>query len=176
MGKWASFKNKLKALPLDVEYQEKVDHAKRGFKRKGIRDLTLAFGRTYRAKKSLEEKIKLMNVELAALDQLIMSWMEDNGQTQFRLRSGALISIKDDVYAHVQDQKKFFKWIKQSRSVYLLSVHPKKLESLVKDRLENGQGSIAEPVPGVRAFLKSSISYRGKYKKESNDEKQDNNS
>jgi hypothetical protein len=158
MGKWSKFKKKLDQLPVDSAYKALVDEAKKPFLKKSSNDLALALGRTKRNKAKLDERIKLMNIEIAALEELLVNYLEDREQTQFRTKSGILVSLRDDIYPQVIDQKAFFAWIKHNRYAYLLSVHHKRLEGLIKQRLEEG-----EKLPdGVKAFHKTTINYTGK--------------
>jgi hypothetical protein len=161
MGKWTKLKKQLKELPVEAEYQTLVDQVKRPLLGKDHVALALQLGRTKRNKAKLEEKIRLMNIEIAAHEQLLVEYLENTDQTQFRTRSGVLISLKDDVYPQVKNQPVFFQWIKRNRYAYLLSVHHKRLESLVKQLLEEGK-RLPE---GVDVFMKTTISYRGKNQK-----------
>lgn len=166
MGKWSHLKKTLEQLPVDAAYQARVDELKKPFRGKGHTEIAMALGRTKRNKQKLDEKIKLMNVEIAALEQLLVDYFESTETTQFRTKSGVLISLKDDVYPMVKDQPIFLAWINSNNLSALLSVHHKRLESLVKSLLEEGQ-----KIPdGIDAFFKTTISYRGKSKKEKDDE------
>ncbi len=163
MGKWSEYRKQFQLLPVDPEWQDKVTQLARGFRKLSHVELGRAFSRAKLAKQKLEDKLKLMNVELEALTQLLVRWFEDHEQEKFTLMSGITISLKDDVYPQVDNQAAFFSWIKATRSAYLLSVHHKKLEGLVKGKLEAGE----KLPPGIKVFFKTSVARRGKFEKES---------
>jgi hypothetical protein len=167
MGKWEKLCKLLAALPVDADWQRKVDEAKMPMRAMNSQELAKRIDRAARRKKQLEDQEKLANIEIEAGNQLLLDRMDAEGVEQVRTRSGILFTRHSEPYPTVEVKALLFKWIKQTRSVYLLSVHFKRLQSLVKECLEAGK---AMP-PGVRVFVKTTVRRTGRQKGGNNSEK-----
>jgi hypothetical protein len=107
-------------------------------------------------KDALEAQEKKINLELEAVQQLLIPKMEQNGMDLYRMPSGDSLSIKDEPYCSVADKDAFTSWIKETGQESLLTVHYMTLSAMTKDRLQTGQN----PPPGIKVFLKQSITRR----------------
>ena len=74
----------------------------------------------------------------------------------FKLESGDGLYIQDKPYSQVVDKTEWLKWIRETGQEDLLSVHYQTMNSLVANRLQQGQ----DVPPGVKAFIKTSIMRR----------------
>jgi hypothetical protein len=158
MGQYSGLKEKYGAPPIaDQTWQDKVNTERTNLEYATNPQLLTAEYRKLRAEKEEhEEKIKKLNIKIAAHEQSLVSWLEDANLTQFKTDDGTTVFIKDTPYSTVEDRDKFITWIKETGLESLLSVHYQTMNGLVTERLTNGQ-----PVPpGIRAFIKSSINMR----------------
>ncbi len=163
-GKWSKFKNKLKKFQPEKKWQEKVDEAKVAIL--GVADnprdanvafLARQFATRRKKRAALEDKVHALNTELEALSQLLVDRLEDEEQQAVELRGGITVSLKDDIYPMMVDRQKLFAWIKATRQVELLTIHPSTFKAVVKATLEGGR-----PLPpGAEVFFKTTATCRG---------------
>jgi hypothetical protein len=172
MGKWTKLRNELPAYKLpDKDYQLKVNEEKarilgladkqRPTRADAERANAAFLGDTMvkarRAKDKLEDKLYDVNLTIEALTQLLRDRMEGEEQEGIELRSGLSLRLKDDVYPMIKDTKKFYRWIKATGQVALLSIHFKRFQAVVKEALEQGR---AVP-PGTEVFIKTTVTVHG---------------
>ena len=162
MGKWDKLCRRLKALPVDADYQEKVDEAKSPMKGMKSDELAKRIDRAARRKHQLEDQVGLVNIEIEAGNQLLLDRFEAEGVDQVRTRSGILFTRQQEPYPAVQDQEALFAWIKQTKSVSLLTVNFGKLKAAIKEMLEEG----GVTPPGVKVFVKTTVRRTGGSRKE----------
>lgn len=172
-GKWSRLKGQVPLAPVEQGWQDKVNAAKSQPKVVETNDGDLQIlsppliqlskvekARRYcelrDQKDRLEDQISDINVSLEALSQLMIAEMENEGTDLFRLDSGDSLSIKDEPYSSVNERPKFIEWINSTNQQDLLSVNYQTMNSMVKNRLEQG---LSAP-PGIKVFLKQSITRR----------------
>lgn len=139
------------------EFQALVDVRKREHSAQTVASLARELVRHKRAKHRLEQRVKVENIQLEALSQLLVERLEGEEFQKVNLRSGVTVYLAEDVHPAVQDRPKLFAWIKQTRQVELLTVHHQTLRALTRELLAAGR---ALP-PGVAAFLKTTARCRG---------------
>ena len=159
MGKWTQFRKSLPQKPTEQKYQDEVNQARTKLLESGqanLGNLGVWYGKARKAKKEIEEELSACNLTIAALEQMIVGEFEKQGLSQYRLDTGELISITDTPYSSLEDRAKFHAWVKETNQEDLFSVHYQTMNSLVKDRLENG-----EPAPpGIKVFIDTGVSFR----------------
>jgi hypothetical protein len=152
VGKWSHLKNDLERAPVDRSWQEKVNEFKADIPRDRA-SLTAAYNAVRDLKEDVEDFLKSLNTEEAAIVQLLVDDLETDGLTQIRTGDGTSFSLKDDVYTSVEDRAAFMAWIKENGLEDILSVHYQTMNGMVKERFEN-----AQPLPpGLKAFYKTGI-------------------
>jgi hypothetical protein len=119
-------------------------------------ELAVRFCKLRDEKDALEAQEKKLNLQLEAIQQLMIPKMEQSGMDLFRLTSGDSLSIKDEPYVSIADKGTFLNWIKSSGQEDLLTVHYMTMSAMTKERLQNGQ----EAPPGLKVFLKQSLTRR----------------
>lgn len=161
MGKWTAFKKVLPAVPVDGAYQAKVDVVKAEFADKPLAELTKAYDEVNGHKAEAEKEIKEMNVQLEALEQLLVSRLEDLGLTSVRVDGGGSFLLTDEPYASVADRAKCREWFEEKDQRELLAPHPSTLKALIKSRLEAGEDpDVVGREMGVKIFMKTGLQRR----------------
>ncbi len=171
MGKWTKFRDKLRRLPADGDYQTKVNAVKElpEMKNKDHAQLAERLKSLRQSKKDLEASLYAVNLNIEATSQLLLEWMEAAGLTKIELASGGLIFIQDEPYCRVSDMDELRRWIKANRLGNLLTIHWQTLNSMTKDALIAG-----EKIPGgVDLFMRSSLKVRGGKEADGDEEQQD---
>ena len=134
----------------DVEVEEFA------FDQLSPQDLAVRFCKLRDEKDRLEAEEKKINLQLEAIQQLMIPKMEQSGMDLFRLTSGDSLSIKDEPYVSIADKSQFIGWIRSSGQEDLLTVHYMTMSAMTKERLQNGQ----DIPPGLKVFLKQSLTRR----------------
>lgn len=155
-GKWSGLKDTVEKMPVESEFQNKVNAEKTAYLQNSTAEKARVFCFLRDQKDKLESEIRELNVKLEALSQLMIEELEANGTDLFRLDSGDTLSIKDEPYVSVQDRSMFLSWIKATDQEDLLTVNYMTLSSMTKKRLVEG---LSEP-PGLKVFIKQSITRR----------------
>lgn len=159
MSKWEKLKGRFEPVAELPEYQAKVDEAKvlllGTSDASGANAARLARMLVERKgeKERIESELYDINVELNALNQLLLEVMENDGQESLKLSTGETIYQTIEPYSSVEDRAKLLAWIDETGSQYLLSVQWQTLNGAVKLMLEKG----APTPPGVKVYLKSSV-------------------
>lgn len=158
MGQFSHLKATIGPPPVvDQSYQQKVDkyRASLGYLNDPTQ-LSLNYKSLRAEKDALEEKVKDINIKLAAHENALVQWLETAGLTQMKNDNGDTFFIKDTPYTAVEDREKWMTYIHETRQEELLSVHYATMNAIVSDRLKNGQ-----PVPpGLKVYIKSGITMR----------------
>lgn len=183
MGKYDGLK--LPALPADYKeggsaYQERVDKKKveigqltsaelaaryRAVRKGSERDpdtlgAALEAAGFVLSKEELEGLVKSRNLELVAVEQMLVDAYEAEDLSSLKLADGASVSTQVEPYVVVEDKAKLREWLLANGHAELLeTLVPtwQTLNSILKERLTEGQ----EPPPGTSAFLKHKIVLRG---------------
>jgi hypothetical protein len=174
MGKWSGLKGSYPKAPLDGTYQEKIEavlnspaplavlglsETAKAFTVRELSDYQLVrlFNQAKAAKEDLEEKIKILTLELTAYTQLLVERYDDQGIEKATYEDGATVGIHVEPYPVVTDSGKLLAWVRANDLEAMLSLNYQTLTSLVKDAIENGK-----LLPdGVDVYLKDKLSRRG---------------
>lgn len=167
-SKFAKLKGKLDPWKPEASYQEKVDEAKKKYAALSPVELAREFKMEDDTKDSLEVEIKLCNLELEALSQLIVSVLEGSDLQALELESGMKVSLDIKPYVSVIDtleaRTAYDKWIHSAKMRKLLTLNPRTRDGFVKELLEAGR-----PTPNwAKCFLKTRAKLMGKKKENSN--------
>jgi SOS-response transcriptional repressor LexA len=157
MGKWTKFKDKLQHYVNEEDYQSKVDEVKSALFQKSPNDLAEYLKHLKANKKELTAKLYEENLRIEAAQQLLLEWMTANGMDSIRLASGGLFSERLEPYTSVTDREALGDWVKKHKMSHLLQLPWALLNSLVKERLQSGEGL----PPGVEVYIKTSLSMYG---------------
>lgn len=140
-------------------YQDKVNAVKLAVLAEMPRHAS-AFAKRYaeirREKNALEDQVSELNLQLTAVEQLMVDQYEVEGTTSLKLDTGESVAVQIEPYASVQDKDKFRQWCIAEGLENLMSIPWSTTNSLVKQRLLDGQ---PEP-PGVTAYARSKIVLR----------------
>lgn len=173
-SKWDEIVKTLKPVPEeDPKFQDKVNKAKDNI-RKQLRDEGRAdsarsyaelYQLNYRVKKELEAQIKLLNIEMAALTQMLAKAFEEKdpafgafGATEnlIRLEHGGSVGYYKEPIGVVTDKMEFRQWCIDNGLENELQLHPSTTQSLVKTRLEEGE----EEPDGIDIYFRNKIVVR----------------
>ncbi len=166
MGKYSSLRDGLTKLTAEPTHQDKVDMAKNEIKTKifemlGRKAQPMDLGNVLIAarieKNRLEELIKEQSLVIAAMEQDLVEFLEAADLVSVRMGNGVSLSIKDDVYSQVSDKAAFHQWVRSNHLDDLFSVHYQTMNSMVKEKLMNGE----EVPPGITPYFKQGIMVRG---------------
>lgn len=167
-NKWASFKGKLEPWKPEPSYQELVDEAKGEYIGLSPTEVAKEFNFQDNVKEFHEKRIKLVNVKLEALSQLLVSALEGSGQESFRLESGMSVGLRIDPSVTVLPDKtdEYDEWLHSEDIEKLLTLNANTRTSYVKNLLELG-----EPAPEwAKVYLKTTARLYGKKKEAGNGE------
>jgi hypothetical protein len=174
MGKWDYLRSKYPKVPVDADYQQKVDAildtVAEGYNLK-LRDLPDAdLKNVYVEKRAeldgLNAQVKTLTLEIEAITRLMVEHMEEEGQSNITFEDGISIGHSVEPYPFVEDQSKLLQWVKDNKMEAMLTLNYQTMSSLVKERLE---GKVNEPLPdGVNVFMKDKLSCRGRKNSKTN--------
>lgn len=160
MGRWAKFKGKFEKFVLNSDkpkWLEKVEEAKASFIGLDKKELARAFTITRREKKKAEAEVSSCSATMEALSQLLVENLEAEEIQKIKLDSGETVYLQDEPYATITDRPSVIEWLKKHKMGALLTVHFKTYNSIIKERIENGE----EIPPGTKIFLKTSARVTG---------------
>jgi len=172
MGKYTHLKGSMTKFTGEPEYQDRVNAEKDRVnnqlqfegKKAGLREYAEVLLRARLEKARLEKLEKVENLTIEAMQQVLVSLLEDQTLTNIKLDMGVSMSIKDDVYCKVDNKESFYTWIEDTDQMDLLTVNYQTMSSLVKKRISGeivvGEGEEAIP-PGIETYFKQSIMVRG---------------
>jgi hypothetical protein len=152
MGKYDGL---LSALPREVDisaYQQKVEARKAEFG--GVGQPAPA-ARRYRElrdrKDELEDLLSVVNLDIAAAEQLLHEAYEHAGITSVKLDDGSSVRIQFEPVARIEDREAFRRWCLENGLEAQLMLPYQTTNSLVKERLLDG-----EPEPsGVKTYVRT---------------------
>lgn len=157
MGKYNGLKKMLPKFELEPDFRAKVDEAKKAFIGCDAPEMARAFAITRREKQGLEAQIKMQNVELEALSQLLVENLEDSEVQKIQLATGETVYLQDEPYATVEDRSKVMAWMRSRKLTAMFTVQWQSFNAMVKDMLVQGK-----PIPpGTKVFMKTSARLRG---------------
>lgn len=150
---------KLTKFAQPEDWQQKVDKVKADLRKKGINDkqkLARILKAARADKDAAEEDIKEANTTIEAVNQMMVSLLDEEGINSFRTQDGWQFIQKSELYVAVEDKGNFYAWVKETGQEDLFTINYMTAASVVKDQLEQGQSL----PPGVKIFLKESITVR----------------
>jgi hypothetical protein len=169
-GKYSEVVKTLSREPVkDTAYQTRVDEKKAEILRTLQEVTPESLGKAYAMSRALKDDIEgelsLLNLELAALEQLITTSHEagDPGWGAYgaspdtvRLPTGASISVGVEPLTAVEDKEAFRVWCIDNGYEHQLQLWPSTANAMVKDRLLEG---LSTP-DGVRVYMRNKILFR----------------
>lgn len=158
MGKYDKIVKTLPGLPEDVKYQEKIDKAKESILTRNASALARTYAKWRVSKKEVEDQLKVINVTITACEQLMKDAFENEDLSSIKLATGETVRMQPEPYAQVEDRDVFRQWCLDSQLERSLMLPWMTTNSLLKERLINGQ----EEMPGVKAWVRTSFVFRKK--------------
>lgn len=178
-SKWAFLKGKYDKLPLDADYQAKVDAVLNSPAPKwalGIADSDLELSirllsdeqvkqlylRTRKRSDNLAKKMAVLNLEEEAFCRLFCERFEDAGEMSKTFTDGVTIRVSSEPYPTCKDKGALDKWLEKKGLLGLKTLNFQTMQSMVKERLE---GKVNEALPdGIEVYLKDKLSCGGRPK------------
>jgi hypothetical protein len=139
-GKYQEVAKRLpKAEPKDGAFQERVNKAKDEYR--GDRTpstLATKYAALRREKDELAEKESALNLQIAAVEQLMWDAFETGEVESLSLVGGGSVSVSDDVTAAVEDRAGLMAWVKKQGLESLLTLPAPTLLAMTKERVLAG--------------------------------------
>jgi len=143
MGKYTGALDGLpKALPTDPSFQEKVDTRKRELGEL-LSPAVLAheYRVVRRSKDELDDQMKVKNIEVAAIEQLLWDAYEGAGVTSVKLEDGSSVSVQVEPVASVKDHDALRTWAVANGHERSLTMPWQTVNAVAKQRLLDGEPS-----------------------------------
>jgi len=156
-GKYRHRRGKLPKFENPPAWQEKIGEAKGSYFGLSTTELGREFASFKIQKNTAEAGIKEMNTQMEALSQLIVERLEDGDLEAIELANGIKVGIKDEPYTSIEDQKKFYAWIKKTKQTGLLKINFQTLNAMTKEMIITGKKN----PPGTKVFMKTSAKVTG---------------
>lgn len=177
-SKWSTLKGKLPEVPedstrLDLLHAEQDKHSG-----KPLVELTKEYNSRRDELNAIKEREKELNLEVEALERLIVKALNDSGSDIWR-GNGYSFSESVEPYPSVQNSADVVRWVKENGMEDLLTLNYQRLSSIVKEHITEGnvdietevlgrdaegneitRETIKTKIPGVNVFLKSGLSRR----------------
>lgn len=147
-GKWGFILDKFKGgadkqadNPSYVEALQKTRDSYRGL---SMEVLSESLSQWNSKKKEIEDTLKAANLQIAAIERVILERMEEQGLASVEA-AGYRLTVSAEPYFAKRDGAKLREWAQQTNQEDLLTINSQTLTSLAKTHfLEHG-----EPPPGV---------------------------
>ena len=156
-GKYRHLRGKLPKFENPPAWQEKVGQAKLDYLKMDTTELGREFANFKNRKNDAEARIKEMNTQIEALSQLIVERLEAGDLEAIELANGIKVGIKDEPYTSIEDQKKFYAWIKKTKQTGLLKINFQTLNAMTKELIITGK----KVPPGTKTYMKTSAKVTG---------------
>ena len=162
-GKYKHLRGKLEVFQQPEAFQKKVDDEKREIvgasepvdaSRSYLASLFAAY---YKEKKEHERAIKVLNIKLTALSQLLTDKLQSEAEELVQLSTGGTVYLKDSIYPSVKDKDEFMKWVARERLTSTLTMPFKTLQSICIELSMKGK----KLPPGTAVYLKTEAQVRG---------------
>lgn len=138
-------------------YQDKVNQVKATYAADyPMAQLAIDYVNLRSQEDELNEQLKEIRLRKAAVEQMLLDKMEDNGLDSMRLATGQSVSAQPEPYAQVVDRDALLSWVKANGLERSLTLPWQTVNSLTKERLMNGD---SEP-DGVTVFNKAKLVLR----------------
>jgi len=156
-GKYRHLRGKLPVFENPPAWQEKIGQAKTNYLKLNTTELGREFASFKVQKNVAEANIKEMNTQMEALSQLIVERLETGDLESIELANGIKVGIRDEPYTSIDDQKKFYDWIKKTKQTGLLKINFQTLNAMTKEMIITGKKN----PPGTKVFMKTSAKVTG---------------
>ncbi len=176
MGLYEKFRGKIEAFKEPPERQAKIEAWKASFlaaennEDASIQMLCLEFAKRQQNKKSLKKALKLTQIEIDALSQMIVEGFENDSLKKIEVSIGT-VSLADKPFPKVVDQTIVNQWFIANGMVDMLktAVAWGTLKKMSNDRLKKG----SEYIPGTAVFMKTEAKVTGLARLEGDEEEDD---
>ncbi len=163
MGKYTKFRKQLPRVEKvrfsddgGNDWNEKVQARRHELLLESDESLAKLYSEAETEKDRLEALVKTQNLEMAAIERMLAERFENKGVEKLSTVYGNF-SLKDDPVVVIEDQDKFYEWIRSTPGGNdLFKVYAQTANTLVKDALVNGS---ALP-PGTKVNINIGINYR----------------
>lgn len=147
MGKYDSV---IKKLPREMpggepKFREKVEARKReiGAETVSLSGLAQSYKQLRSEKDKIGEEESALNVEIAAIEELMHTAFEAEGLTSVKLADGSSVSVSEEPSATIVDRDRLLEWIKANGYERLLTIYSQTVGSLAKEiLLEGGEQAV----------------------------------
>ena len=155
-SKWNGLKSKIPAFEQPQDFQAKVNEVKKLFAGYNVTELARAFSNERREKQDLEARVKMQNISLEALSQLLVENLESQELQKIQLETGETCFLHSEPFASVIDKSAVLAWIKKRKLQSLLGVHWSTFNAFIKEMIVEGK-----PLPpGTSVYLRTSARIR----------------
>lgn len=162
-GKYSELRNTMQRYnDNDDAYSKKVDLRRADFSHLTKAEVAERFKLLKNRKAKLEEIESKINLDLKALDRILVSMMEGAEEESFKLTSGGSFFLSDKLRVSVVDKKANREWAMVNGYENDLMIHHKKLESICGELAIEGENV---NIPGVECTIETVIGARNILKK-----------
>lgn len=152
MGKYSGVVGGLPRLPAaEPSFQAQVDQAKGRVTSRGPGGLAARYEQLRNRKDRADRLTAKLNVQLAAVEQLMWSAYEDANLTMVRLSDGSSVAAEQEPYAAVRDQAACRAWAEANGHRASLQVPWPTVNAITKERLLAG----LPPPDGVEIYSRT---------------------
>lgn len=155
-GKWDHLRKKYEPKPFeDVKFQEKVDAARLNYIELqsngwGPKELMAEFNKFDGEKDDANTRIKEINVELAALGQLIQNHLDATDVRSVQTGFGKTIYLQVEPSVSVVDRDVLEAHVDANDLSYMRRIDSQMLKTYVKDKLDQAQDD--QIPPGIKIY------------------------
>lgn len=160
-SKWAKIKDKFPKLGAsdDQGFIEKVAEARMTHGALTLKELMAKYAEIRAQKDELEDQISCLNVDIEALNQLLLEQLEAAGLTSMKAEDGKNFFMNVEPTVKVIDRGLLEAHIEAHPELeYLYGIMWQSLNSLVKEKLEKGEDDSIPP--GTEVYIKTNIRMR----------------
>jgi hypothetical protein len=104
----------------------------------------------------LKEEMSALQVDIDAIEQILMERYEDAGITSVNLVSGGRVSVQIKPYPKIVDREAYRQWCLNNGYEREMHLHSSTTTSILADRLLKGEPSM----PGIEPYIDESITFR----------------
>jgi hypothetical protein len=154
MGKWTALASKLRPLPVDQKFQQRVDTLKDTID-PALDGSELAW-KVYEAREvrdAAKQAHSAAHEVVTAYEQLMMNKFLEKNQQQVTLSNGGSVSTSIQPSVRVHDPAAFRQWCHENGYSASLNMHAKTANAIAKQRLDTDQSDMA----GTETFQRSHV-------------------
>jgi hypothetical protein len=164
-GKWEKLKGKFNATTSvpglgeqlqDPRFVEKVAQTREGYAPLPLKDLLFKFHEIDHQKDQLNDEIKALNVDLAALGQLIKQHFDNMDVRSVQTEFGQTVYLQSEPVVKVEDRGLYEAYVAGHPDLeYMWSINPQVTKTFVKGLLEQDQDD--QIPPGLKIDYDTSV-------------------